>query len=124
MRVALWPTAALRAACLIAVGLAVSACKHDSAGDPATENAERTFNTVCARCHGADGKGGVGPEGTNPPRNFCDAAFQSSRSDEQLAQVIRGGKGAMPAFGNLFPDPDLRALVRKVRSFNPDPKRP
>jgi len=78
---------------------------------------------VCARCHGSDGKGGVGPEGTNPPRNFVDAAFQASRSDEQLKDVIRKGKGAMPPFGNLFSDPVLAALVLQVRSFNPDPKR-
>ncbi len=124
IRVAHRPLAAIRAACLAALCWGTPACKHSSAPDSATENAERTFSTVCARCHGSDGKGGVAPEGSNAPRNFCDAAFQAARSDEQLAQVIRGGKGSMPAFGNLFPDADLRALVRKVRSFNPDPKKP
>ncbi|MET0793015.1 MAG: cytochrome c [Polyangiaceae bacterium] len=99
--------------------LALSACRHPAGGDPQAEAAAQTFTTICARCHGSDGKGGVAPEGSNAPRNFCDAAFQASRTDEQLKQVIRQGKGAMPAFGNLFTDPDLQGLVRKIRSFNP-----
>ncbi len=78
---------------------------------------------MCAKCHGSDGKGGVpAAEGANPPRNFCDASFQASRSDEDLKQVIRKGKGGMPAFGNLFSDAELLALVHKIRTFNPAAK--
>ena len=61
-------------------------------------------------------------EGSNAPRNFCDAAFQASRTDEQLKQVIRRGKGAMPAFGNLFSDAELQGLVLEIRSFDPNRK--
>ena len=112
-----------RACWLIAVLACSPACHQTASGDDATRSAERTFATVCARCHGSDGKGGVAPEGTNPPRNFVDSAFQASRTDDQLKEVIRKGKGAMPPFGNLFSDPVLAALVHEVRSFNPDPKR-
>jgi len=86
--------------------------------------AERTFNTVCGRCHGADGKGGFAAEGANPPRNFRDAAFQANRTDAQLKQVIRSGKGAMPGYGDLFSDVDLQGLVTKIRSFDPGAKKP
>ena len=97
----------------------VSACQRADTGS-ADQYAAQSFASVCAKCHGADGKGGVpAMEGANPPRNFHDAAFQSSRTDEQLMQVIQKGKGGMPAFGNLFPDSDLHALVRKIRSFDP-----
>ena len=89
----------------------------------ARDSAQQTFTTVCARCHGSDGKGGVAPEGSNAPRNFCDAAFQASRSDDQLKEVIRKGKGGMPPFGSLFPDPVLTELVKKIRSFDPNAKR-
>jgi mono/diheme cytochrome c family protein len=93
---------------------------HRSEEDPLTASAEQTFLTVCAKCHGADGKGGVpAQEGANPPRNFGDPSFQASRSDEDLKQAIRNGKGSMPAFGNLFSDADLLGLVHKVRSFEP-----
>ena len=102
-----------------------SACHQAAPGDDqAAQSAEQTFATVCARCHGLDGKGGIAsPEGSNAPRNFVDSAFQRSRMDDELKQVIREGKGAMPPFGNLFSDAVLAALVHKVRSFNPDPKR-
>jgi mono/diheme cytochrome c family protein len=103
---------------------ATSACQQAPKTErQADESAVQTFATVCARCHGSDGKGGVAPEGSNAPRNFCDAAFQASRSDEDLKHAIRKGKGAMPPFGNVFSDALLGGLVRKVRSFDPDGKR-
>jgi len=116
---------ALRLCCWPVLLATTAACQRSGAGsDPAAERAERTFNTVCGRCHGSDGKGGVAPEGVNAPRNFCDSAFQASRTDEQLKQAIRLGKGAMPGFGNLFSDVDLQGLVHKVRSFDPGVKKP
>ena len=99
--------------------LTLTACHHAQSGS-ADQNAAQTFSAVCAKCHGTDGKGGVpAMEGAAPPRNFCNAAFQASRTDEQLKQVIRKGKGGMPAFGDLFPEADLQALVHKIRSFDP-----
>jgi len=97
----------------------LSACHHDSAADEARADGEKIFSSVCSRCHGADGKGGIAAGGTTPPRNFCDHAFQASRSDQDLKIVIRKGKGAMPAFGDLFSDSDLTGLVQKIRSFDP-----
>jgi len=84
--------------------------------------AEQTFRFACARCHGADGKGGFAAEGATPPRNFCDSAFQAARTDEQLAHFIRNGKGGMPAFGNTFSPAQLDGLVRWIRRFNPAQK--
>jgi len=116
---------ALRLAWLLALLGVAPACKRSGAGsEQAAERAEQTFRTACGRCHGADGKGGVAPEGVNAPRNFCDAAFQASRTDDELKQVIRKGKGAMPGFGNLFSDGDLQGLVHKIRSFDPGTKKP
>lgn len=105
--------------CLLAALSVLGACHRAEAGSSA-ESGTQTFIAVCAKCHGADGKGGVpAMEGAPPPRNFCDSAFQASRTDEQLKQAIRKGKGGMPAFGNLFPDAELEALVTKIRSFDP-----
>jgi len=107
---------------LLAAG-ALLGCHHAASdGDAAVdEDAERIFANVCARCHGADGKGGIAAGAANAPRNFCDSAFQASRTDEDLKQVIQKGKGAMPAFGTLFSDSDLTGLVRKLRRFTPKP---
>jgi mono/diheme cytochrome c family protein len=119
------PGNASRLACLLVVLGAAAACQRGGDGpEQAAARAEQTFNTVCGRCHGADGKGGLAPEGVNAPRNFRDSAFQASRTDEQLKQAIRLGKGAMPGFGNVFSEVDLQGLVRKIRSFEPDAKKP
>ena len=95
-------------------------CKRtDTQGDSHAE-AKQLFDSICAKCHGSDGKGGVpAAEGQPPPRNFCDAAFQASRTDEELKQVIKGGKGPMPPFGALFDDQQLTLLVAYIRSFQP-----
>jgi mono/diheme cytochrome c family protein len=116
--------ASRRVGWLLLLGTAAACQRHAGASDQATEAAEQTFRTLCGRCHGADGKGGVAPEGVNAPRNFCDSAFQAGRTDEQLKQAIVRGKGAMPGFGNLFSDADLQGLVRKIRSFDPGAKKP
>jgi mono/diheme cytochrome c family protein len=98
----------------------VAGCKRQAAeGDPHAE-AKQLFDSVCGKCHGSDGRGGVpAAEGQPPPRNFCDAAFQASRTDADLKKVIREGKGPMPPFGALFDDAQLTLLVAYLRGFNP-----
>ena len=113
-----------RAWWLVLLTVAQGCQRSGTASEQAAERAEQTFRTVCGRCHGADGKGGVAPEGVSAPRNFRDPAFHVNRTDEQLRQAIRVGKGAMPGYGNLFSDADLEGLVRKIRSFDPGAKKP
>ena len=124
------PRLNLRAAAGLSLSVLVSSaslgCERSS--DVAQKGArasDRTYLSACARCHGSDGLGGVAsPEGSRPPQNFHELAFQTSRSDEQLKNVIRNGKGGMPAFGNLFSDAELQALVHQIRSFDPSSKKP
>jgi cytochrome c oxidase cbb3-type subunit 3 len=80
------------------------------------------FATTCARCHGADGAGGLPVfDGGPAPRNFHDRAFQRERTDEQIKLTIMNGKGpAMPSFGTLFDEAQLRSLVAHVRSLDPE----
>jgi len=106
---------------VLAICVAASAgCKRkDSAGDTHAE-AKQLFDSTCGKCHGSDGKGGVpAAEGQPAPRNFCDATFQASRTDDELKNVIKGGKGAMPPFGALFDDQQLTLLVAYIRGFKP-----
>jgi len=64
----------------------------------------KQYRTKCARCHGADGRGG-GEDAQNqevPPADLTDATYMGSRSDGQLffQVLVGGGKAcAMPAFG-------------------------
>ncbi len=104
---------------LLAAGTAVG-CKRAEADPSKLDEAKVTFASVCARCHGADGKGGIAAGTTTPPRNFCDSAFHSGRKDEELMASITNGKGAMPAFGPIYSPDQIAALVQVVRNFNPD----
>jgi len=58
----------------------------------------------CAACHGADGKGGIGPDLTG-------SDFKYGRTKEAVAESIRNGRPAgMPAFGNQISAADIDSL--------------
>lgn len=86
-----------------------------------SEDGAAIFASSCARCHGSDGAGGAAVStGGVQPRNFREGDFHAQRTDEQIKQTIINGKGtAMPSFGVMFTDVQLRALVTHVRSFGP-----
>lgn len=109
-------------ACLLAPGLTAlgGGCKRKEIEGDTHAEAKHLFDSVCARCHGSDGRGGVPPaEGLPPPRNFRDAAFLASRTDQELKAAIKDGKGSMPPFGALFDDTQLTLLVAYIRGFEP-----
>lgn len=104
---------------VLALGL-TAGCKRKQVDQDSHAEAQQLFDSICAKCHGRDGRGGVpAAEGQPAPRNFRDAAFQTEHSDAQLAQVIKQGKGPMPPFGALFDDAQTALLVSYIRSFNP-----
>jgi uncharacterized membrane protein len=99
---------------------------------PQTPEAKATalFETVCATCHGPDGKAATpAAMALSPkPRAYTDGEWQKSVTDEHLAKVIvEGGPGVgksplMPANPDLAKQPEVvQALVKKVRSFAPAP---
>lgn len=103
---------------LLGLLLACSAC--GSQPGPADDVAEgaQLFASTCARCHGAQGLGGVAQAGGAVSRNLADPAFQASRTDAALLAVIRDGKPpAMPAFAPVFDEAQLQSLVRFLRSL-------
>jgi mono/diheme cytochrome c family protein len=84
------------------------------------------YSQRCASCHGDKGDGaGPGAFAVNPkPRNYTDAEWQKTVTDEELAKVIvRGGLAAgksymMPASYDLKAKPDIvNGLVVVIRSF-------
>jgi mono/diheme cytochrome c family protein len=85
---------------------------------------EDTFRNVCAKCHGAEGRGGVPltPDGPKP-RDLTDAAWQATRSDADLAAVIRDGKPPMPAFASLLSPQQIQALIGKIRRLGKEEAR-
>jgi mono/diheme cytochrome c family protein len=77
------------------------------------------WNVTCATCHARDGRGGGAglPPGAKVP-DLTDAAFTSTRTDEQLAASIRDGKTMMPAFGAQLGAEGVAAMVAHVRRLS------
>jgi mono/diheme cytochrome c family protein len=76
----------------------------------------------CVPCHGIVGAGD-GPQGAAArAANLTTPAWQASVTDEQIADAIRRGKGAMPAFP--LPDATIAGLVRLVRLLNANAANP
>jgi cytochrome c553 len=93
--------------------------------DPATV-AKNKFETLCAMCHGIDGTGrGPQAENLNPkPRNYTDAAWQASVTDEDLRKTILLGGQAVGKSASMPGNPDLKdkpevldELVKIIRGF-------
>ena len=95
-----------------------SACSSRPAPDPVALGDE-TFRTMCARCHGANGDGGLPmtPEGTRP-RDLSDPAWQASRTDVDIEYIVRQGKLPMPSFKDALTPEQIAAVVGKVRRLN------
>lgn len=75
------------------------------------------WRVSCARCHGPAGRGD-GPEAPADTPDLTDPAWQEAKTDEDLAKVIRVGRGEMPPFGDQVSPAGLDALVTYVRGFN------
>ena len=113
----------------IMAGATSTTTATDSAANPnevSLAAGEQIVQTNCVICHGQSGKGdGPGGATLNPkPRDWTDHAYMSSRTDDQLYDVIYNGKGSMPAWGKLgtLNESQIRSAILKVRSYDPQHK--
>jgi mono/diheme cytochrome c family protein len=75
------------------------------------------YSSKCALCHAKNGAGLPVWRAKGQP-DFTNADWQRSRTDAQLAEAIRNGKGKfMPSFKSKLSEPDITALVAVVRRF-------
>lgn len=118
----------LAAACSKKASAPAAAEEPAASGDRAAAETEAntTFRTLCASCHGMDGTGkGPASAQLNPkPRNYTDKAWQASVTDEQIKKtIVFGGAAvgkspAMPAQPQFKEKPlVVEELVKIVRSF-------
>src|SRR5262245_56495225 len=68
------------------------------------------FRERCADCHGADAKGGRGPDLTR--------LWQSDGADERALRIIRSGVPGSIMPPSTAPDEELRAVVAHLRSIS------
>jgi mono/diheme cytochrome c family protein len=94
-----------------ACAMPASAQPAATAPDDATFDVKQLFASSCGWCHSGGGRvAGKGPQLTNSPR-----------SDDYLRNRIKTGKeGAMPAYGSAFSDAQIDAIIKYIRSLNPD----
>ena len=85
----------------------------------AGEEAKQIFATRCTTCHGSEGAGdGPGSVSLVPtPRNFQDAAWQDSVTDEHLEKIVMYGGAAVGRSPSMPGNPDLMAKPEVVRAL-------
>jgi mono/diheme cytochrome c family protein len=92
--------------------------------EPGAELGERVFKVRCVLCHGPEGRGNGVAAGSlrpNPPRNFHDAAYMTSRTDDQLLLSIHNGKNAMPPWKGILSEVEMKSVLMYVRKFAAKP---
>ncbi len=79
-----------------------------SGGGPGAE----VFSANCARCHGADGGGGIGPRlaGGAVVDAYPDAA-------DEVAVVTDGKSGGMPSFDGRLSEQEIDQVVEYTRTL-------
>jgi mono/diheme cytochrome c family protein len=76
---------------------------------PAVDGAA-VFASNCARCHGADGRGGIGPR-------LAGTVTRVIPDERVEVQVVTLGSGGMPAFGGHLSAEEIQAVVDYTRSL-------
>ncbi len=86
----------------------------DRRADQSAEGAElgeELWAGVCAKCHGPNGEGGIGPRLAGSA-TLADAAA--------VEDIVRNGRNAMPAVGSGWSDEQMDALTTYLREDPPD----
>lgn len=79
---------------------------------PAADDGKKTFEAICASCHGLDGRGGErGP-------NIATVQEVQNLSDSEILKILRDGKtyAGMPGFAGLGND-RLGAILKHLRKL-------
>ncbi len=86
------------------------------------DDAKDNWTNLCAKCHGADGKGQTKMGQRLKVRDYTDAKVQADLKDAAAFKAIKeglksdDGKTQMKPFDTLSDD-QIKALVAYVRSF-------
>lgn len=115
-----WAVGLLAVACLALPGRALAGRPETSATTETSrahrQGAKEIFQTVCATCHGSEGKGnGPAAAALNPhPADFADPEFWKTHTDSLMVHSITNGKGQMPSFGTTYDAATIKALVAYI----------
>ena len=85
---------------------------NEPADTKAATTGKEVFTANCARCHGPDGEGGVGPR-------LAGTVAVEYPDEEDQAAVIRDGRTGMPSFRNRLTPEQISAVVAYTREDLP-----
>ncbi|MBA3376802.1 MAG: cytochrome c oxidase subunit II [Actinobacteria bacterium] len=71
---------------------------------------QEEWEGVCAKCHGLSGEGGIAPQITGSP---------VLGDPEALEEIVRNGRGEMPAVGSGWSEEQMDALIAYLRESPP-----
>ena len=89
-----------------------SLAKRSTTKTAAATTGKEVFTANCARCHGPDGEGGVGPR-------LAGTVVQEYPDIEDQAAVVRDGRGSMPSFANRLTPEQIQDVVAYTRKDLP-----
>lgn len=84
--------------------------------------AKENWDTLCAKCHGMDGKGHTNIGRILGVKDYSDAKVQAALTDDAAFKAVKeglknsDGKIQMKAYSDLSDD-DIKALVAYLRTF-------
>lgn len=100
-----------------ALALSLSSILTSSFAHSSAQAAPALYGSKCSLCHGKDGTGAASWKTKGIP-DFTDAEWQSKRTDQQIGNTIKNGKGKyMPSFKEKLSDEEISSLVATVRRF-------
>jgi cytochrome c6 len=68
------------------------------------------FASNCARCHGSDGGGGLGPQ-------LSDGKVADDLTAAEEVRVVTNGRGGMPSFGDALTAEEIQQVVAYTRTL-------
>lgn len=97
------------------------------AGAADLQRGASTYKELCAKCHGAAGKGDGKEAATlsTKPKDLTECARMTTFTDERLFQIVKEGGAAaglskdMPPYADALEDDEIRDTVSHVRSLCP-----
>lgn len=97
--------------------MAAAGCERGAAVGTSTDGAQ-IYQSVCATCHGADGKPTAAMEARLGVRDLTSAEFRSRATPALVEGQVRNGSTnkLMPAFGGAISDDQIKAVSAYVAS--------
>ena len=90
---------------VVILSLTAAGCGGTNSSASAASPGQELFAGNCARCHGADGQGAIGP------------SLQHETDPAKVTNQVRNGGQIMPAFGAKLSDAQISAVAEYVLSL-------